>query len=640
MARAKKNAAQAATTHSNVLRGLLFPGKEGRNLLKEAKALDAALPLIAQGLVDQSGHKIRLARQHGPGACTDGTSIFLMDAVAPKSSKDEESYLIFVALKMGLLHHELGHVNHTDFSLPRSPDSLTCYLENLFEDIRQEAVHCSTVKTGRTYIEALGMAMIDAGIDTPASDEASPTEVFTAFLYSWLRVEVSGESAYKPQLDIARAQMQRNFDQAFITHAEAMLPRAAKLASTLEAMHLAEDFRALLEQEVANRQQQQQSSGQSAGGAAGDASNPSGQPGQAGQGDAQPDASASGQDSSGSSADPASGSGGSGASRHDPNASDGASGQDSGDADDGSSPQAGQGPALQALQDLLDGKDLDPDAGSRDARIRQVLDAVSQQLQNNGAEVITVDLDSIQAATQPQRSIQTGLTVDLDEGAAVVTRLQAQLRQHLFAETRTRTGRAAHGTRLDTKRLHHVAFGDARIFRTTHRGRALDTAIVLLADVSGSMSGNRITLTDQALFATACALETLPGIAVSVATFPGNQLVLPFGVRARRERDRFTLRSFGGTPMHEGIMMANRMLQLRKEPRKMLVVLTDGEPDCGASSRAAISVSNRMGIEVYGLGIQTTAVDRFFDNSQVINDVNDLPTSLFGLLRSRLGNAA
>jgi Mg-chelatase subunit ChlD len=185
-----------------------------------------------------------------------------------------------------------------------------------------------------------------------------------------------------------------------------------------------------------------------------------------------------------------------------------------------------------------------------------------------------------------------------------------------------------------------VAFGDPRIFRTTHRGRAVDTAIVLLADVSGSMQGTRISLTDQALFATACALETLPGIAVSVATFPGNQLVLPFGVRARRERDRFTLQSFGGTPMHQGIMMANRMLQLRKEPRKMLVVLTDGEPDCGPTSMAAISVSHRMGIEVYGLGIQTASVERYFTNSQVINDVNDLPTALFGLLRNRLSNAA
>jgi Mg-chelatase subunit ChlD len=635
MARAKKKAAQAATTHSNALRGLLFPGKEGRNLLKEAKALDAALPLIAQGLVDQSGHQIRLARQHGPGACTDGTTIYLMDAIAPTSTRDEESYLLFVALKMGLLHHELGHVNHTDFSLPRAADSLTCYLENLFEDIRQEKVHCATVRTGRTYIEALGMAMIDAGIDTPASDQASPTEVFTSFLYSWLRVEVSEEYAYRPQLDIARAQMQRTFDPPFIAHVEAMLPRAATLASTLEAMHLAEDVRALLEQEAASRQQQQ-SNGQNAGGSAGGAS----APGQAGQGDASTDASASGQDTSGNSAGAASNSGGSGASSHDPSASNGAGGQDQANTADGDASQPTPSPALQALQDVLDAKDVNPDAGSRDGRVRQLLEAVSQTLQNNGAQVIAVDLASIQAATEPERSLRTGLTVDLDEGAGIVTRLQAQLRQQLFAETRTRTGRAAHGTRLDPKRLHHVAFGDPRIFRTTHRGRAVDTAIVLLADVSGSMQGTRITLTDQALFATACALETLPGIAVSVATFPGNQLVLPFGVRARRERDRFTLQSFGGTPMHQGIMMANRMLQLRKEPRKMLVVLTDGEPDCGPTSIAAISVSHRMGIEVYGLGIQTASVERYFTNSQVINDVNDLPTALFGLLRSRLSNAA
>jgi Mg-chelatase subunit ChlD len=443
--------------------------------------------------------------------------------------------------------------------------------------------------------------------------------------------------------------MQRTFDQAFITHVDAMLPRAARLASTLEAMHLAEDVRALLVQEAASRQQQQQmATGASSGGSAtagGDASDPSDASGSTpspAQAPSSPSP-ASDADSSGGpcahSASPASGSGGSGAAPHDPNASNGADDQ-AATAGNSDAAQPTQEAVLQALQALLDGQGMDPDAGSRDGRIRQRLEAVQQQLQQNGADVIEVDLNAIHAATQPQRSLNTGLTVDLDAGASQVTRLQAQLRQQLFADTRTRTGRATHGTRLHTKHLHHVAFGDARIFRTTDRGRALDTAVVLLADVSGSMNGPRIVLTDQALYATSCALEALPGIAVSVATFPGNQLVLPFGVRARRERDRFTLRSFGGTPMHEGVMMANRMLQLRKEPRKMLVVLTDGDPDCGPSSMAAISVSHRMGIEVYGLGIQTHSVDRYFNNSQVINDVTDLPSALFGLLRNRLGNAA
>ena len=616
MARASNKAAvSAATTHSSALRSLLFPGTNRRNLLMEAKALDAALPLIAQGMVDRSGHKIRLLRQSGPGACTDGTSISLMDAIAPSSSRDEEAYILFVALKLGLLHHEMGHVNHTDFSVPRAPDSLTMYLENLFEDIRQEKVHCNTVRSGRTYIQALGMAMIDAGIDSAVDSDADPVAVFTSYLYAWLRVVVSGEGAYQSHLDTAKAAMERTFDEAFMLHVDAQLSRAADLDSTLAAMHLAEDVRALIEQEVERVQKQQSAP---AAGSSGDASQGS------------PDGP--------SAQDPDAGQPGSSAG----DAGDDQAGSGSGGADTSASAPdtTAQQQQLQALQDLLDGAGLDAEGGSRDGRLRQALQQVSDALQANGAATIEVNMAPLQAAIEPNRSLHVGNTVDLDKGSSATTRVRAQLRQHLFAESRTRTGRSARGTRIDPKRLHHVAFGDPRIFRTTTKGIALDTAVLLLADVSGSMHGERIDVCDQALFATACALETLPGINVAVAAFPGNQLVIPFGTRAKRERTRFTLTAHGGTPMEDGVMMANRMLQLRKEPRKLLFVLTDGEPNDANSARAALSVSRRMGIETYGLGIQTDSVQHFFADWQVINEVGDLPTALFAMLKNRLERVA
>ena len=158
-----------------------------------------------------------------------------------------------------------------------------------------------------------------------------------------------------------------------------------------------------------------------------------------------------------------------------------------------------------------------------------------------------------------------------------------------------------------------------------------------VCDVSGSMADyNKIGLANQALFATACALQAMPGVEVAVAAFPCRQLVLPFGGRANRERERFTLVPVGSTPMHEGVAMAHRMLSKRRNPRKLLMVLTDGEADCMGSAQATLDAAEQAGIETYGVGIMTDYVRHLFPNWAFVTNVGELPEVMLTMLKSRL----
>lgn len=70
-------------------------------------------------------------------------------------------------------------------------------------------------------------------------------------------------------------------------------------------------------------------------------------------------------------------------------------------------------------------------------------------------------------------------------------------------------------------RLHYLFTGERDIFIEVDEAEEIDTAIVLLCDVSGSMDGARIGVACNALLAAAMAFAAVPGVALASATFLG-----------------------------------------------------------------------------------------------------------------------
>ena len=92
----------------------------------------------------------------------------------------------------------------------------------------------------------------------------------------------------------------------------------------------------------------------------------------------------------------------------------------------------------------------------------------------------------------------------------------------------------------------------------------------------------------------------------------------------------------GGTPLAEALWYAARQLLLEPHARKLLLVLTDGDPDDRPAVVDIIQRCQRAGYELLGIGIQTRSVQRLFSNSRVIHDVADLKHQLLDVTRQLL----
>ena len=74
----------------------------------------------------------------------------------------------------------------------------------------------------------------------------------------------------------------------------------------------------------------------------------------------------------------------------------------------------------------------------------------------------------------------------------------------------------------------------------------------------------------------------------------------------------------------------------REEPRKILIAVTDGEPDDRRTSIRAIRWLEGVGIEPMGLGICEESVRTLFPTYGVVYRVEELPSALFGMLQETL----
>ena len=239
------------------------------------------------------------------------------------------------------------------------------------------------------------------------------------------------------------------------------------------------------------------------------------------------------------------------------------------------------------------------------------------------------------------------------EGAVFSTEVKAAtnaLRQRLAgllqAQALCRRYPGVTGKRIDTRRLCRFETGDARIFVRETIGLRTDTAVQILVDRSGSMGSPRsrkkssaprpIEVARAACYASALALQQVPGVAVAAAAFPGDgdQDVIvmgQFAQRIDRHAGRFAvLEAGGGTPMAEAMLWGAGELLAQRNPRRILLVATDGAYD-EALGQAMVARLERAGIEALGIGIHCE-VSHLFARSRQISAIAELPGAMFELL--------
>ncbi|MER2602734.1 MAG: hypothetical protein ABTR27_10290, partial [Candidatus Competibacter phosphatis] len=245
---------------------------------------------------------------------------------------------------------------------------------------------------------------------------------------------------------------------------------------------------------------------------------------------------------------------------------------------------------LAAQGDEADGTDV----GTRTAQwLEQAQPATNRP-------VTMSSLDPVPANDDPQEAVVAA--------RAATVQLRRRLGALVEARQRDASWRGRRGRRLDPADLYRPAVGQSIRFVRQDERPAPNTAFALLLDRSGSMRIPLI-LAGQAVLSILLALDTLPGVASWAAAFPGSaeDRILPlkgFEERATRIAGRFTgLYATGGTPLANALWRAGCELVRRPEPRRLIVVATDGQPSHPDGVNDILTRCRASGIEVVGLGI-------------------------------------
>ena len=227
--------------------------------------------------------------------------------------------------------------------------------------------------------------------------------------------------------------------------------------------------------------------------------------------------------------------------------------------------------------------------------------------------------------------------------------------------------------RLDSRRLVGAVTGSEHIYKTREETDDLDTALMIIVDHSGSM-GNRIKTASSATVALAVALENTPIVyaiqgfttqhlpddvhkkLTSVSEYESYMPVVTLRYKEFGDRLSRVKGKLGGMRYNfchnmclnvDGVSIekAGRELLKRPEKRKVLMVLSDGEPNDGYSQvrggleRHLKNVINSLaaqGVEVFGIGIESDAVESYYPDYAVLNDVADLEKEVIGRMEGLL----
>ncbi|EOK1082690.1 VWA domain-containing protein [Proteus mirabilis] len=545
--------------------------------------LKNALPIVAAAYGEKFGVKVLI---QGQDAFTDGERI-----VIPTANPDDPHYQ---QIAWGYLAHEAAHIRHTNFDMVQKASSkpIRKALLNIIEDVRIENELAKDYPGTRRSISQVIEYMVDTQ-QMSVPEQLEPASNLQAWLLFRLRCHFLGQKALTPLYQVVDERVRQLFPAAAMSRLSAMLTVVPSLASTGEVLKLVDAIVAMLEEE--SRPPQDESDADNGNDIGQDASN----------------------DSNNSS------------DSQTPEADSSAMGDAAETGDSDNSDQADN--LRQAIE--ASAAQFEPDT------FAQVAEVLSEQAEGHQG----VTPLSLPQAEQAMLGDEAILTLSASESAQI----RARLRGMVQSSQDNRNHAKRHGLRVATHRLAASQAGESRLFIQRQPRIAPNAAVHLLVDISGSMGkpigeGNRkyFHVANEAALALAMALEGIPGVVPAVSYFPGIHQEVSIALLPKQSvRHRaacFDQKPRGCTPMAQAMWFAANSLLAQKQKRKLMIVLTDGDPDDWAATHDIVDRCRRSGFELLGIGIQTRSVEKFFPQSIVINDVKDLKRELFEVTQQLL----
>lgn len=239
----------------------------------------------------------------------------------------------------------------------------------------------------------------------------------------------------------------------------------------------------------------------------------------------------------------------------------------------------------------------------------------------------------------PQHPDQAGRTL-LD---AIPSRLVTVLLRELQDVRRKPFQHSVTGPRLAAAKLWRLSrLGDTRLFRKRTPSTGIDAAVSLLLDRSASMQRNGFEQAVEVTQAFLLALQRIDGVRTSLDVFPGTdtpiEQILAFGQTHHKARARLReLEPQGGTPTGSAIARRLRQMLDVVAQTKLMVVVTDGQPDRDEVDllAAVLAQAAMFQVQVVGIGIGVD-LQRRFPASVSVRSVSELPEAMAELFRERL----
>ncbi|EKO3892138.1 VWA domain-containing protein [Vibrio metschnikovii] len=543
--------------------------------------LKNALPIVAAAYGEKFGVKVLI---QGQDAFTDGERI-----VIPTANPDDPHYQ---QIAWGYLAHEAAHIRHTNFDMVQKASSkpIRKALLNIIEDVRIENELAKDYPGTRRSISQVIEYMVDTQ-QMCVPEQLEPASNLQAWLLFRLRCHLLGQKALTPLYQAVDERVRQLFPAAAMSRLSAMLTEVPSLASTGEVLKLVDAIVAMLEEE----------------------------------------------------------------SRPPQDESDADSGNDIGQAASNDSSSDSQTPETDSSATGDAAETIDSDNSDQADNLRQVLEASAAQFEPDTfaqvAEVLSEQAEGHQGVTPlslPQaEQAMLGDEAILTLSASESAQIRARLRGMVQTSQDNRNHAKRQGLRVATHRLAASQAGESRLFIQRQPRIAPNAAVHLLVDISGSMGkpigeGNRkyFHVANEAALALAMALEDIPGVVPAVSYFPGIHQEVSIALLPKQSvRHRaacFDQKPRGCTPMAQAMWFAANSLLAQKQKRKLMIVLTDGDPDDWAATHDIVDRCRRSGFELLGIGIQTRSVEKFFPQSIVINDVKDLKRELFEVTQQLL----
>ncbi|HGE6135269.1 TPA: VWA domain-containing protein [Vibrio cholerae] len=545
--------------------------------------LKNALPIVAAAYGEKFGVKVLI---QGQDAFTDGERI-----VIPTANPDDPHYQ---QIAWGYLAHEAAHIRHTNFDMVQKASSkpIRKALLNIIEDVRIENELAKDYPGTRRSISQVIEYMVDTQ-QMCVPEQLEPASNLQAWLLFRLRCHFLGQKALTPLYQAVDERVRQLFPAAAMSRLSAMLTAVPSLGSTGEVLKLVDAIVAMLEDE--SRPPQDESDADSGNDIGQDASN------------------------------------------------------DSNNSSDSQTPEADSSAMVDAAETG------DSDNSDQADNLRQALEASAAQFEPDTfaqvAEVLSEQAEghlgvtplSLPQAEQAILGDEAILTLSASESAQI----RARLRGMVQSSQDNRNHAKRHGLRVATHRLAASQAGESRLFIQRQPRIAPNAAVHLLVDISGSMGkpigeGNRkyFHVANEAALALAMALEGIPGVVPAVSYFPGIHQEVSIALLPKQSVQHraacFDQKPRGCTPMAQAMWFAANSLLAQKQKRKLMIVLTDGDPDDWAATHDIVDRCRRSGFELLGIGIQTRSVEKFFPQSIVINDVKDLKRELFEVTQQLL----